>query len=238
MSTSIKSAPNTLIFDLDGCLYDAGCGYVEHVRMNVFKFMIKKGWTSSIEESKKIWWPLFQKYNQSKRALKMGGYEFNDDEYWSFMRSGYELYLKNDVQLQSLLSSFSNTKIKKKYIMTNCAEKQAIEALDVLGITNHFDKIYGADFMEDICKPQKEAFLKVLNDINIDNPSDVCFFEDSYKNLVTAKELGMTTVFVKGYTADEEGVSKEDELILDAIVNTLSDENGNYLKSLLPQLFD
>ena len=70
----------TLIFDLDGCLYDAGCGFVEHVRANVFEFMYQKGMVPRSESAEDVWLPLFKKYNQSQKALKMGGWEFDNDE--------------------------------------------------------------------------------------------------------------------------------------------------------------
>jgi phosphoglycolate phosphatase-like HAD superfamily hydrolase len=31
-----------LIFDLDGTLYDASSGYVDHIRSNIFEFMYEK----------------------------------------------------------------------------------------------------------------------------------------------------------------------------------------------------
>lgn len=39
-----------------------------------------------------------------------------------------------------------------KFIFTNAREKEALEALVILGIESYFDKIYGADFLGDICK--------------------------------------------------------------------------------------
>jgi beta-phosphoglucomutase-like phosphatase (HAD superfamily) len=65
----------------------------------------------------------------------------------------------------------------------------------------------------------------------------VVFFEDSYKNLVTAHKLGMATVMVKGYTAEEEGVSEVEEAILDAVVPSLSDLDGKLLRAKFPALF-
>ena len=72
--------------------------------------------------------------------------------------------------------------------MTNCAEKQAIEALQVLGLEGEFDGVYGADFMGDVCKPERAAFEAVCARAKID-PNGTVFFEDSVKNLVTAKEM-------------------------------------------------
>ena len=56
--------------------------------------------------------PLFKKYNQSKKALRMGGWEFDDDEYWTFMRAGAADYLKSDEGLQSLLAALPQKKVR------------------------------------------------------------------------------------------------------------------------------
>lgn len=47
-------------------------------------------------------------------------------------------------------------------------------------------------------------------------------FEDSFKNLVTAKSLGMSTVFVQSDTAREEGVSEAQLETVDAVVRDAS----------------
>lgn len=44
-------------------------------------------------------------------------------------------------------------------------------------------------------------------------------FEDSFKNLVTAKSLGMSTVFVQSETAHEEGVAESHLKTVDAVVD-------------------
>lgn len=47
-------------------------------------------------------------------------------------------------------------------------------------------------------------------------------FEDSFKNLVTAKSLGMSTVFVQSDTAREEGVGSAELDTVDAVVCDVS----------------
>jgi hypothetical protein len=37
-----KMRTEVLIFDLDGTLYDASSGYVDHIRSNIFEFMYEK----------------------------------------------------------------------------------------------------------------------------------------------------------------------------------------------------
>ena len=61
--------------------------------------------------------------------------------------------------------------------------------------------------MGDVCKPEPAAFRKALQVSGAD-PRSTAMFEDSFKNLQTAKQLGMTTVLVAGETAAEENVTR------------------------------
>lgn len=61
--------------------------------------------------------------------------------------------------------------------------------------------------MGDVCKPEKAAFQRAF-EISGADPSTSAMFEDSFKNLRTAKALGMTTILVAGETAAEENVTK------------------------------
>lgn len=70
-----------------------------------------------------------------------------------------------------------------------------------------FDGIIGADSMGDVCKPELAAFQRAV-EISGANPASTAMFEDSFKNLQTAKSLGMTTVMVAGETAAEENVTR------------------------------
>ncbi|CAN0493356.1 unnamed protein product, partial [Discosporangium mesarthrocarpum] len=54
-------------------------------------------------------------------------------------------------------------------------------------------------------------------------PVNVCrtsaMFEDSFKNLRTAKNMGMSTIFVQSETGKEEGVTDEDLPMVDVVVH-------------------
>ena len=82
---------------------------------------------------------------------------------------------------------------------------------------------------DEVIKISKQ--LGVKNIIHYGGPGMTKHYEppldnyNSYKNLVTAKEIDMQCVLVKGggLTAHEESVDREKEKILDLIVTTLSD---------------
>ena len=53
-----------------------------------------------------------------------------------------------------------------------------------------FEGIIGSYSMGDVCKPEQAAFQKAVDICGAD-PKSIVMFEDSFKNLRTAKELSM-----------------------------------------------
>jgi pyrimidine 5'-nucleotidase len=239
-AASDDTAPVLLLFDLDGTLYDQICGYVDSVHSNIFKFMAEKTGgkfdsIGSIEEAEIVWRPIFQKYNLTKRGLLGEGYEFDTVDYDKYIRQGADRFIKPDSELRVFLESLP---CRRKVIFTNAPEVSANEILDLLGVADLFEAVLGTDFLQDeVCKPERAAFDRVLNHLKI-APADyhrVWFFEDSYKNLVAGKELGMKTVFVKSLsTMKEEGKETRDLSQFDAAIEG---KVAMELKEQIPELW-
>lgn len=232
-----------LVFDLDGTLYDIDNGYLQHIRSNIFRMMVGKGYSQNVEDAERLWHPLFKKHNQSFKGLREGGYPFEADEYWGNHRAGFEKFFSHEESLVQLLTSLPH----KKVIFTNCREKEAIQIMKIMGIDTCFDAVYGSDFMGDVCKPQKESFEMLLEALQV-SPENIIFFEDSVKNLCTAQQLGFQCVLIASATAKEEGASimhVEDSdyqctisgfLAPITVINSLND-GGRQLRAALPDLF-
>lgn len=167
------------------------------------------------DAAKNAWRPQFAKYNQTLKALRAGlGLEFDTDTYWTRTRGDPSLFLTPNAEAREALrgadAARAEKKLKKlkKYVLTNCAEKQAKESLAALGLLDAFDGVFGADAMGNVCKPSVEAFRKVQKIAGFDY-ARTAFFEDSVKNLAAAKTLGATTVLVASATAREEGTRSD-----------------------------
>mmetsp|Transcript_32066 Transcript_32066/g.36467 ORF Transcript_32066/g.36467 Transcript_32066/m.36467 type:complete len:232 (-) Transcript_32066:46-741(-) len=225
-----------LLFDLDGTLYDQDCGYEENVHSNIFKFMTEtKGGKfdqiTSISEAKIVWQPIFQKYNLTKRGLLAEGYKFNTTEYDNYIRQGAKEFIKRDTDLRIFLESLP----QRKVIFTNAPEQSANEILDLLGVKDLFETVLGSDFMGDnICKPERAAFEKVLNHLNISDCRKVCYFEDSFQNLEEGGILGFSTVFIASTTLESEGRSEEELFKFNAVMKA---KVGLSLRGQLPDLW-
>lgn len=225
-----------LLFDLDGTLYDQACGYEEEIHANIFRYMAEQTGgkfddIKSVEEAERVWTPIFAKYNLTKRGLIGEGYIFDGNAYDTFIRRGAEKYIKADPGLREFLISLPQ---QRKVIFTNAPESSAHEILGLLGVADLFECVLGTEFLENkICKPERAAFDKALSFLKV--PADeTCYFEDSFKNLVAGKELGMQTVFVTSATLKNEGRSLAELSQFDAVVEK---KVGISLKEKLPSLW-
>nr|AFK49599.1 unknown [Lotus japonicus] len=170
-----------------------------------------------IEESEvpKMCLDLYIEHGTTMAGLKALGYEFDNDEFHAYVhgRLPYEK-LKPDSVLRNLLLSMPQRKI----IFTNSDHKHAVEVLNRLGLEDCFEGIIcfetlnppNIDVSDDnhvtesgrfnshtqiLCKPSVEAFEAAIRIANVD-PKKTIFFDDSTRNIASAKVAGLHTVMV------------------------------------------
>ncbi|KAL2481555.1 Haloacid dehalogenase-like hydrolase (HAD) superfamily protein [Abeliophyllum distichum] len=126
-----------LLFDLDDTLYPLSAGLATAVLKNIQDYMVEK---LGIEESKipDLCNLLYKNYGTTMAGLRAIGYDFDYDEYHSFVhgRLPYE-NLKPDPVLRSLLLSLPIRKV----IFTNADKIHAMEVLKRLGLEDCFEGI-------------------------------------------------------------------------------------------------
>jgi putative hydrolase of the HAD superfamily len=87
----------------------------------------------------------------------------------------------------------------RKVLFSNAPEHYAKAVLARIGIGRCFDAVYAIEHLRLRPKPEVSAYLRLLSDLRI--PASRCIMvEDSADNLVTAKRLGMRTVWVSTCT--------------------------------------
>ncbi|XP_014493235.1 uncharacterized protein C24B11.05 [Vigna radiata var. radiata] len=224
-----KPKYDCLLFDLDDTLYPYSSGVCQQIAKNIEEYMIQK---LGIEADKvaELNVPLYKTYGTTMAGLKAIGYDFEFDEYNSFVhgRLPYNVLLKPDPVLRGILQSLPIRKI----IFTNADSNHAISALKILGLEDCFERIISFDTLNPsnntnpseskpttaevlnicehlrrhdsdmvlprtplVCKPFDDAFEYAFKIANID-PQRTLFFDDSIRNLQTAKRLGLHTVAV------------------------------------------
>ncbi|GMJ00794.1 hypothetical protein like AT5G59480 [Hibiscus trionum] len=126
-----------LLFDLDDTLYPLTSGLSKEVTKNIQEYMIKK---LEMEEEKvpQLCVSLYRQYGTTMAGLKAIGYNFDYDDFHSFVhgRLPYEL-LKPDPFLRNLLLSLP----VRKVIFTNADRNHAATVLNRLRLEDCFDGI-------------------------------------------------------------------------------------------------
>ena len=84
----------------------------------------------------------------------------------------------------------------RKVLFTNGTRHYAERLLDALGINDCFDAIVGVDDVALIPKPRIAGYRILLHKLQI-NPRHCIMVEDSSRNLIPAKRLGMRTVWLR-----------------------------------------
>jgi len=205
-----------LLFDLDDTLYPLSSGLAAACTSNIRDYVNQK---LGVEESRvpDLSRELYKNYGTTMAGLRAVGYEFDYDDYHSFVhgRLPYE-NLKSDLVLKNLLLSMPQRKI----IFTNSDKVHAAKALNRLGLEDCFEGIICFETLNPpskitesnsewnmrtnnstipktpiICKPSKDAMEQALRLANAD-PQRTIFFDDSPRNIAAGKRAGLHTVLV------------------------------------------
>jgi len=83
----------------------------------------------------------------------------------------------------------------RKLVFTNAPKSYAIRVLNILGISDCFELIFSVESTKFHAKPSVRAFQMLLKAIKV-KASDCIMLEDSLPALMTAKRLGIRTIWV------------------------------------------
>ena len=83
----------------------------------------------------------------------------------------------------------------RKLVFTNAPKFYAIRVLDILGISDCFELVFSVESTKFHAKPSVRGFQMLLKTINV-KASNCIMLEDSLPALMTAKRLGMRTIWI------------------------------------------
>lgn len=83
----------------------------------------------------------------------------------------------------------------RKVIFTNAPRAYALRVLDILGIGDIFELVFSVESTQFHAKPSVRGFRLLLRSIHA-KPADCVMLEDNLPALMTAKRLGMRTIWV------------------------------------------
>ena len=181
------------VFDLDNTLYDIKLGLFRKISKRITRFIIMK-YNLSENEAKEIQRDYYLNYGLTLRGLIVEK-QLKPEEFLEYVHDVEHPELLEDNELKKYLSKIIGNKI----IFTNATFNHAEKILNTLNIRQYFDRIIDIKDLKYIPKPDSNAYEIFINKANI-SKLDLCntiFVEDTVKNLIPAKEIGMTTVWMQ-----------------------------------------
>lgn len=204
---------DTWIFDLDLTLYGPEANIMAQVRDRIALF-VEKHFNIGADEAHKIRHAYWKKYGTTLGGL-MAEHKVDPNGYLDFVHDVDMDLLRPDADLRRQIISLPG----RKLIFTNADAPYAERVLAARGLDNLFEDIFDIHRMQHVPKPAVESYDNLCAQLDI-NPARALFVEDSAHNLVPARVLGMTTIWVNHGT---EAVSSDTEQYIDHEIADLND---------------
>ncbi|MFH0969240.1 MAG: HAD-IA family hydrolase [Patescibacteria group bacterium] len=182
---------NLWVFDCDGVIYDSTKEAEKEVMGLMSKF-IALHFGCSVEEALNIRQELLRKYQVPNTVMALVREGFNEREILKntyFAINFKKLGIVPSPELHEFLCSLPG----KKVVLSNNHKKFIQVVLNILGISNCFSAIYGAEELSPARKPDLRAFKLVQNTVGISDK--VVFIDDEIPNVIVAEQFGWTAIW-------------------------------------------
>ena len=185
----LKEKINTWIFDLDNTLYSADSGIFQQVHQLMGEF-ISNNLNMEISEAKKLQSKYYKQHGTTLRGM-MDNHGVDPDYFLDEVhRLDYSIVGPNQL-LNDELEKLEGRKI----IYTNANEKHVLDVLKRINLSDYFDEIFDIKLANYIPKPEIKPYEQIIELFKIDASSSA-MFDDIAKNLVPAKKVGFTPVWI------------------------------------------
>jgi len=186
-----------LIFDLGGVLTSSKS------KRNPFKTIADK-YKISEEDFQKIFYKYFEDYH-FKRIISQYNFwnktlqEVKKDISPTEIHKVIDEFNDNSVNEfnPEMIKLLQNLHDKYKLVLLSNSSREMDKGIFSSSVIRYFDRICLSHINSEK-KPNKMAFLPILQDFNLD-PEEVLFIDDKEKNLLGAKKLRINTILFKNY---------------------------------------
>ena len=185
----LKEKINTWVFDLDNTLYSADSGIFQQVHKLMGEF-ISKNLNMEITEAKKLQSKYYKQHGTTLRGM-MDNHGIDPDHFLDEVHKLDYSIVGSNKKLNEELNKLEGRKI----IYTNANKKHAIDVLERIELTNFFDEIFDIKMANYIPKPELKPYEQLIDLFKI-NPDNTAMFDDIAKNLVPAKKVRFTSVWI------------------------------------------
>ena len=179
------------IFDLDDTLHNASAHIFPVMNRTMTQYIM-----DNLELDETAAHNLRQHYWRVYGATLKGLMRHHGVDPYHFLNETHKLITLPDMVLQTKrLRHMLQNLHGRKVIFTNAPHGYALRVLDLLGIGDCFELVISVESTKFHAKPSVRGFQMLLKSIKA-KPSDCIMLEDNLPALMTAKRLGMQTVWV------------------------------------------
>ncbi len=180
------------LFDLDDTLYSSSTGLWDAIGERIHRYMVERLGLNPAE-APALRHRYFDAFGTTLNGLRHN-FNIDPEDYLAFVHDlPLEQYLQPDPALNAMLARLPLTKA----IFTNADAPHARRVLERLGVARHFKQIIDIHALAFVNKPEPGAYTRALELLSA-QPAECLFVEDSRRNLLPARALGMLTVLVGG----------------------------------------
>ncbi len=208
-----------ILFDLDETLYPRHAGLMQAMGVRILRYMIERlGLSPDKAEAKRMRY--YHQYGTSLRGL-MAEEHVDPEDYLTYVHDiDLAQYIGPNPDLGAMLRNIPLAKA----VFTNANAEHARRVLDVLGVAEHFSRIIDIRAMDFLSKPDPYAYRRILDLIGA-RAGECLIVEDTPRNLLPARALGMTTILVDHAECDQVDYCVSDILkVGDVVARILANE--------------
>ncbi len=208
------------IFDLDNSLYPASTDLFALIDVRMGQYIERLLGCDPVE-ARRIQKRHFLEHGTTLAGL-MRSHGVDPHDFLDFVHEVDLARLAADPDLVEALDRLPG----RKFVFTNADEAYARRVLDRLGLANAFDGMHDIHAMKYVPKPDPRSYSAICDIHGID-PKRALFVDDMARNLVPAKAIGMTTVWLDN--GSEKGGHEVDLTLIDHVTADL----GEWLREIL-----
>ena len=187
--SSLNNKIDTWIFDLDNTLYSADSGIFQQVHDLMGKF-VSNHLNIGINEAKKIQKKYYKEHGTTLKGL-MDNHGVEPDYFLAEVHKLDYSIVNSNKNLNNELNKLSG----KKIIYTNANMQHTLDVLERIELSNFFDEIFDIKMANYLPKPEITPYEEIIKKYDL-NPNSSAMFDDIAKNLVPAKKVGFTSIWI------------------------------------------
>ena len=179
-----------ILFDLDDTLYPREAGVMDAIMERILSYMVHKV-NIPLDDVQTKRYDYYQRYGTTLRGLMTEDNVEPED----FLKFVHDINPADFFGASPPLDRMLSTIPLKKAVFTNADIPHSERVLNTLNVRPHFEQIFDIKAVNYKAKPDPLAYQQVLTSLGVTGSACI-MVEDSPRNLIPAKDMGMTTILI------------------------------------------